>query len=154
MLHLTILAVGKVKEEYLRQGIAEYQKRLRAYIKAEIKEVADEPLGKELGRAKEIEGEAILKAVKDQSYLVAMDMTGRKVSSEDLAAWFGVREMEGKEVCLVIGGASGLSEKVLARAEEKLSFSLLTFPHQLFRLILMEQVYRAFKILRGEPYHY
>lgn len=154
MLHLTILAVGKVKEEYLRQGIAEYQKRLRAYTKLEIKEVADEPLGKDLGRAKEIEGEAILKAIKDQTYLVAMDMTGREVSSENLAVWFGAREMEGKEVCLVIGGASGLPEKVLTRAGEKISFSRLTFPHQLFRLILLEQIYRAFKILRGEPYHY
>lgn len=154
MLHVTLLTVGKIKESYLRQGFAEYQKRLRPYIKLEIKEVADEPLGKEPERAKEIEGERLLSAAKANSYLVVFDPGGKQISSEEFAGWFGDREREGREVTMLIGGASGLSEKVLVRADEKISISRMTFPHQLFRLILMEQVYRAFKILRREPYHY
>lgn len=153
MLHVTILAVGKVKEEYLREGIAEYEKRLRPYVRLKIIELPDEALRQNTEKAKEIEGEKILKEVKDGTYMVVLDPKGKQLSSEEFGEWFGAREMSGQEVVLVIGGASGLADKVKNRADEALSFSRLTFPHQLFRLILMEQVYRAYKILRREPYH-
>lgn len=150
---MTILAVGKVKEEYLREGIAEYEKRLRPYVRLKIIELPDEALRQNTEKAKEIEGEKILKEVKDGTYMVVLDPKGKQLSSEEFGEWFGAREMSGQEVVLVIGGASGLADKVKNRADEALSFSRLTFPHQLFRLILMEQVYRAYKILRREPYH-
>ncbi|HEY8345487.1 MAG TPA: 23S rRNA (pseudouridine(1915)-N(3))-methyltransferase RlmH [Bacillota bacterium] len=152
-MHVTILAVGKVKEEYLREGIAEYEKRLRPYVRLKIIELPDEALRQNTEKAKEIEGEKILKEVKDGTYMVVLDPKGKQLSSEEFGEWFGAREMSGQEVVLVIGGASGLADKVKNRADEALSFSRLTFPHQLFRLILMEQVYRAYKILRREPYH-
>jgi 23S rRNA (pseudouridine1915-N3)-methyltransferase len=153
VLHVTILAVGKVKEKYLREGLAEYEKRLSPYIKLEIKELPDEPLRQEMEKAKESEGERILKGVKDGAYLVVLDPKGKQLSSKEFGDWFGAREMSGQEVFFVIGGASGLAEKVKNRADAALSFSRLTFPHQLFRLILLEQIYRSYKILRGEPYH-
>ena len=153
MLHVTILAVGKVKEKYLREGIAEYEKRLSPYIKLKIKELPDEPLGQEMEKAKESEGEKLLKGVRDEAYLAVLDPKGKQLSSEELGDWFGAREMSRQEVIFAIGGASGLADKVKNRANVALSFSRLTFPHQLFRLILMEQIYRAYKILRGEPYH-
>jgi 23S rRNA (pseudouridine1915-N3)-methyltransferase len=153
MLHVTVLAVGKVKEKFLREGIAEYAKRLRSYVRLKIIELPDEALRQDQKKAKETEGEKILKEVKDGAYMVVLDPKGKQISSEELGQWFGAREMSGQEVVLVIGGASGLADKVKNRADEALSFSRLTFPHQLFRLILMEQMYRAYKILRGEPYH-
>ncbi len=154
MLHLKIAAVGKIKERYLREGIAEYQKRLRPYVRLVIEEVPDEPLGKEPHKAAEVEGNRLLEKIGPAAYVAALDRQGREFSSEELASWFAAREMEGREVVLTVGGASGLSPSVLARAEEKISFSRLTFPHQLFRLLLLEQIYRAYKILRGEPYHW
>lgn len=153
MLHLTILAVGKLKEDYLRKGIAEYQKRLTPYVKLKIVELPDSPLGREPDRAKTAEGKRIFAALKDNAYVLALDLRGKTFTSKDLARWLGEREMEGKEVMLVIGGTSGLVPEVLARANEVVSFSALTFPHQLFRLLLVEQLYRGFKILRGEKYH-
>lgn len=153
MLHVTVLAVGKVKEKFLREGIAEYEKRLRPYVRLKIIELPDEALGQNTENAKEIEGKKILKEVKDGAYMVVLDPKGKQISSEEFGQWFGAREMSGQEVVLAIGGASGLADKVKNRADEALSFSRLTFPHQLFRLILIEQVYRAYKILRGEPYH-
>lgn len=153
MLHLTILAVGKLKEDYLRKGIAEYQKRLTPYVKLKIVELPDSPLGREPDRAKTAEGKRIFAALKDNAYVLALDLRGKTFTSKDLARWLGEREMEGKEVMLVIGGTSGLVPEVLARANEVVSFSALTFPHQLFRLLLVEQLYRGFKILRSEKYH-
>ncbi|NLW55963.1 MAG: 23S rRNA (pseudouridine(1915)-N(3))-methyltransferase RlmH [Firmicutes bacterium] len=153
MLHLTILAVGKLKEDYLRKGVAEYQKRLTPFVKLKIVELPDSPLGKDLEIAKTAEGKKICAALKKNAYVCAFDPGGKTLTSEELAQWLGEREMEGKEVMLIIGGASGLAPEVLAQAHEVLSFSALTFPHQLFRLILVEQLYRGFKILRGEKYH-
>jgi 23S rRNA (pseudouridine1915-N3)-methyltransferase len=153
MLHLTVLAVGKIKEEYLRKGIVEYRKRLSPYVKLKILEVPDSPIGKTFFKAKEEEGKRILKSLKNNSFVGVLDPEGRTITSEEFAKWLGEREMGGKEVFLIIGGASGLAPDVLARADDVLSFSNLTFPHQLFRLILMEQIYRGFKILRGEKYH-
>lgn len=153
MLHLTILAVGKIKEEYLRKGISEYKKRLTPYVKLKIIEVPDSPLDKKFLKAKEEEGNRILKVLKEKAFVAVLDLEGRMITSEGFSEWLGEREMGGKEVFLVIGGASGLAPEVLARADDVLSFSNLTFPHQLFRLILIEQIYRGFKILRGEKYH-
>ena len=153
ILHLTILAVGKIKEDYLRKGIAEYQKRLTSYVKLKFLEIPDFPLGKDPFKAKIEEGKKILEAMRDNSFVAVLDPSGQKLSSEELAQWLGEREMAGKEVMLIIGGASGLIPEILARANDVFSFSDLTFPHQLFRLILMEQLYRGFKILRGEKYH-
>jgi 23S rRNA (pseudouridine1915-N3)-methyltransferase len=153
MLHLNIVTVGKVKEDYLRKGIAEYQKRLTAYARIKICEVSDFPLGRDFYRAQREEGKKIMGVIKPYSYVVTLDRKGQKLTSEELAHWLAVREREGKEVFLVIGGATGIAAEVTAQAHERLSFSDLTFPHQLFRLLLLEQLYRGFKILRGEPYH-
>lgn len=154
LLHLKVVAVGKIKERYLQEGIAEYRKRLRPYARLTIEEVPDEPLRDGGRKAKEIEGERILARAGAPAYLAALDRGGKVYSSEEFAAWLGEREMAGKEVVFVIGGTTGLSEQVLEKADACLSFSRLTFPHQLFRLFLLEQIYRAFKILRGEPYHW
>ncbi|NLY90544.1 MAG: 23S rRNA (pseudouridine(1915)-N(3))-methyltransferase RlmH [Firmicutes bacterium] len=153
MLHLNIVAVGRIKEDYLRKGIAEYQKRLQAYAKLQIIEVPDFPLGRDPAWAKLEEGKKIIATLKTPSFVTACDPQGRVITSEDLARWLAAREREGKTVYLVIGGAAGLDSEVIARADDRLSFSALTFPHQLFRLLLLEQIYRGFKILRGEPYH-
>ncbi len=154
LLHLKVVAVGKIKERYLQEGIAEYRKRLRPYARLTIEEVPDEPLRDGGKKARETEGERILARAGASAYLVALDRGGKVYSSEEFAAWLGEREMAGKEVVFVIGGTTGLSEQVLEKADTCLSFSRLTFPHQLFRLFLLEQIYRAFKILRGEPYHW
>jgi 23S rRNA (pseudouridine1915-N3)-methyltransferase len=154
MMQIRILAVGKVKEDYLQKGIAEYLKRLRPYARIEVEEVTDEPLDAGLKRAPEREGERLLKRIKDDEYLVVLDRQGRMFPSEELAQMTLDWEMTGKKVVFIIGGAAGLSSGVVQRADLKLSFSKLTFPHQLFRLILVEQIYRAFKIARGEPYHH
>lgn len=153
MLHLNIVAVGKIKEDYLRKGIAEYQKRLRAYTKLRVIEVPDFPLGRDLAWSKQEEGKKITAVLKTPSFVAVCDRQGRIITSEDLAQWLAAREREGKTVYIVIGGAAGLDPEVIARADDRLSFSALTFPHQLFRLLLLEQIYRGFKILRGEPYH-
>lgn len=154
LIHLRVVAVGKIKERYLQEGIAEYRKRLRPYTRMTIEEVPDEPLRGEGKKAREDEGNRILNRVGATAYLVALDRRGKAYSSEEFAAWLGDREMAGKEVVFAVGGTTGLSPRVLERADASLSFSRLTFPHQLFRLLLLEQIYRAFKILRGEPYHW
>ncbi|HHT48092.1 MAG TPA: 23S rRNA (pseudouridine(1915)-N(3))-methyltransferase RlmH [Firmicutes bacterium] len=152
-MHLKLIAVGKVKEDYLRKGIAEYQKRLRAYTKLEIIEVPDFPLGRDPAWTIQAEGKKISGVLKTSAYVAVCDRQGQVITSEEFAQWLATREREGKTVCFVIGGAAGLDPEVIARADDRLSFSALTFPHQLFRLLLLEQIYRGFKILRGEPYH-
>ena len=153
MLHLTIVAVGKIKEDYLRQGIAEYQKRLTAYVKLKIIEVPDSPLGRNPALAQKEEGKRINAVLKPRSFMAVCDPRGRKLTSEGFAKWLAARESGGKEVYMVIGGPTGIAPEVTVQADDRLSFSDLTFPHQLFRLLLLEQIYRGFKILRGEPYH-
>lgn len=153
MLHLNIVAVGKIKEDYLRKGIAEYKKRLNAYVKLRILEVPDFPLGRNPAWAKQEEGKKISGVLRADSFVAVLDPQGRKLTSEGFAQWLAARENGGKEVYVVIGGASGIAPEVTMQADDRLSFSDLTFPHQLFRLILLEQIYRGFKILRGEPYH-
>ncbi|TMW72036.1 23S rRNA (pseudouridine(1915)-N(3))-methyltransferase RlmH [Alteribacter natronophilus] len=158
-MNITVVTVGKLKEKYLKQGIAEYLKRLSAYAKVEVVEVPDEKApenmsGAEMTAVKEKEGERILAKISHDSHVIALAIDGRKWSSERLARELDQLATYGKsKVAFVIGGSVGLSDAVLQRADGKLSFSDMTFPHQLMRLILVEQIYRGFKINRGEPYH-
>jgi 23S rRNA (pseudouridine1915-N3)-methyltransferase len=158
-MNISVVSVGKVKEKYLRDGIDEYRKRLTRYCNIELIEVPDEKApenlsSKEEDMVKEKEGQAILKHIKDTSYVIALAINGKQLSSEDLADFISQRALSGdSSLVFVIGGSLGLSPEVLSRADYKLSFSKMTFPHQLMRMILLEQVYRGYRIIKGEPYH-
>lgn len=157
---ITIAAIGKIKEKYLTAGIQEFLKRLPPYCKLDIIELAEErmpdnPSPAEKTQALTREGERLLKAVRPGSYLIVLDVAGQAMSSEQLAAKFDSLALSGQsDITFIIGGAFGLSAEVVAAAMERLSFSKMTFTHQMIRLLLVEQVYRAFKISRGEPYHW
>jgi 23S rRNA (pseudouridine1915-N3)-methyltransferase len=157
--NISIITVGKLKEKYLRLGIEEYLKRLSAYAKVEVIEVADEKAPEELSESemiqvKQKEGERILAKLSTDTYVIALAIQGKMQSSEELARDLDKLATYGKsKIAFVIGGSLGLSDEVLKRSNEQLSFSRMTFPHQLMRLILVEQIYRAFRINRGEPYH-
>jgi 23S rRNA (pseudouridine1915-N3)-methyltransferase len=157
--NISIITVGKLKEKYLKQGIDEYLKRMSAYAKVEIIEVADEKAPEilsesEMLQVKEKEGERILAKLHPDTYIIALAIEGKQKSSEELADTLDKLATYGKsKIAFVIGGSLGLSQQVLQRSDEKLSFSKMTFPHQLMRLVLVEQIYRAFRINRGEPYH-
>ena len=158
-MHISIVTVGKLKEKYLKQGIEEYVKRLNSYAKIDLIEVADEKATEELSevemkQVKQKEGERILAKIHPDTYVIALAINGKLKSSEELAETLDKLATYGKsKVAFIIGGSLGLSNDVLKRADEQLSFSKMTFPHQLMKLILVEQVYRAFRINRGEPYH-
>ncbi|MFB6499232.1 MULTISPECIES: 23S rRNA (pseudouridine(1915)-N(3))-methyltransferase RlmH [Bacillus] len=158
-MNISIVAIGKLKEKYLKQGIDEYIKRLSAYAKVDIIELPDEKAPENLSDQdmkiiKDKEGERILSKISPDAHVIALAIEGKMKSSEELADNMDRLATYGKsKVTFVIGGSLGLSDAVLKRADEKLSFSRMTFPHQLMRLILLEQVYRAFRINRGEPYH-
>ena len=159
MLQIDLVCVGKIKESFYRDAIAEYIKRLSRYAKVEIREAEDEKTPdkaseKEEEQIKKREGERILKLIRDHSYVIALAIDGRAYDSPSLAAHLDQLAASGAgRLAFVIGGSLGLSKEVLSRADEKISFSALTFPHQLMRVILLEQIYRAHKILRREPYH-
>ncbi|OWZ83507.1 23S rRNA (pseudouridine(1915)-N(3))-methyltransferase RlmH [Natranaerobius trueperi] len=156
----TIIAVGKIKEKYLIQGIKEYQKRIIPYAKLEIKEVKDTPLPsklhtEEVNKVKREEEERIRTYISSKDYLIILDPNGNQLTSKDFAKKLDKLSLHGtSNITLVIGGTLGLSEKLKQEADLLLSFSKFTFPHQLMRLILVEQIYRALKINRNEPYHY
>ena len=158
-MRINIVCVGKIKEKYLKLGIDEFKKRLSKYCKLEIIELEDEKApenlsDKEMLMIKEKEGKKILSKIKDNSYVIALAIDGKNLSSEDLAETINKLGVRGiSNITFVIGGSLGLSDEVLSRADYKLSFSKMTFPHQLMRLILLEQVYRAYRINNGEPYH-
>ena len=158
-MRINIVCVGKIKEKYLKLGIDEFKKRLSKYCKLEIIELEDEKApenlsDKEILMIKEKEGKKILSKIKDNSYLIALAIDGKNLSSEELAETINKLGVRGvSNITFVIGGSLGLSDEVLSRADYKLSFSKMTFPHQLMRLILLEQVYRAYRINNGEPYH-
>ncbi|MBG9541472.1 50S rRNA methyltransferase [Cytobacillus firmus] len=158
-MNISIITVGKLKEKYLKQGIDEYLKRLSAYAKMDIIEVPDEKAPEELRetemmQVKQKEGERILAKIHPDAHVIALAIEGKMKSSEELADNLDKLATYGKsKIAFVIGGSLGLSQEVLQRADDKLSFSKMTFPHQLMKLILLEQVYRAFRINRGEPYH-
>jgi len=158
-MNITLITVGKLKEKYLKDAILEYSKRLSRYCKLDIIELQDEKTpenasSKEEALIKEKEGEKILGSIKDNVYVVALDLNGKMLSSEEFSDFIDDLGLKGSSnIAFVIGGSLGLSKEVLNRADYKLCFSKMTFPHQLFRVMLLEQIYRGFRISRGEPYH-
>lgn len=158
-MNITVICVGKLKEKYLKSAIDEYSKRLSRYCKLEVIELSDEKTPdnaseKEELIIKEKEGNNILKYIKDTMFVVALAIEGKMLTSEELADFIKEQGIRGNSsIAFVIGGSLGLSKDVLNRADYKLSFSKMTFPHQLMRVILLEQVYRGFRIINGEPYH-
>lgn len=156
---ITLIAVGKIKERYFEDAIKEYSKRLSRYCRLEIIQVADEKTPDGAGEAlenqiKEKEGRRILEQIREGSYVIALAVEGKQMDSLEFAARMERLAVEGKShLVLIIGGSLGLSKEVMKRADLALSFSTMTFPHQLMRVILLEQIYRSFRIRAGEPYH-
>ena len=157
---IRIVAVGKLKEKYLREGVAEYEKRLAPFASVELRETREEYMAENPSEAQRQqtlakEGERLLRLVPEKSFLIVLDVKGKLLSSEALAKELASRALQGQsDLTFLIGGAFGLSEVVRKRADLRLSFSPMTFTHQMVRLLLYEQVYRAFKIKRGEKYHW
>ncbi|WP_081658133.1 23S rRNA (pseudouridine(1915)-N(3))-methyltransferase RlmH [Pontibacillus halophilus] len=155
---ISIISVGKLKEKYLKQGIDEYTKRLGAYANINLVEVPDEKAPENLSEAdmeevKRKEGERILSKISHDDHVITLEIKGKMITSEQLAKDIDNLATYGKsKVTFVIGGSLGLSDEVMKRSDYALSFSKMTLPHQLMRLVLLEQVYRAFRIIRGEPY--
>ena len=158
-MEIRILSVGKIKEKYLNAGIAEYAKRLSRYCKLTFCQVADEKTPDRASDAfneqiKDTEGQRLLKHIREQDYVIALAIDGNMVDSVELSRKIGQLGVEGRSsIAFVIGGSLGLSDAVLQRADYRLSFSRMTFPHQLMQMILLEQIYRGFRILNNEPYH-
>ncbi|AIY06954.1 50S rRNA methyltransferase [Planococcus sp. PAMC 21323] len=158
-MNISIISVGKLKEKYLKSGIEEYTKRLGSYSKINEIEVADEKAPEQLSDAdmeivKKKEADRIMAKISADAYVIALAIDGKMKTSEQLAKDIESLMTYGRsKIVFVIGGSLGLHDDVLKRADEKLSFSKMTFPHQLMKLILVEQVYRAFRIMKGEPYH-
>ncbi len=156
---ITVLTVGKVKEKFYRQAIEEFQKRLSRYCKLEIIEVPDEKTPDHASETeerliKEKEGQRILKCIKEDAWVCALAIEGKMLDSVELSEKLEQMGIGGvSHMIFVIGGSLGLADEVLKRADFKLSFSKMTFPHQLMRVILLEQIYRAYRIMQGEPYH-
>ncbi len=156
---ITIVTVGKIKEKYLKDAIEEYSKRMSKYCKLEIVEVADEKTPDNASQTLENvirskEAERILKYVKEDSYVITLEIKGKQLSSEELAEKINKLGVQGvSHITFIIGGSIGLGEEVLQKSDFALSFSKMTFPHQLMRVILLEQVYRSYRIINGEPYH-
>ena len=158
-MRITLLTVGKIKERYLADAIREYEKRLGRYCRLSIVETPDEKTPEGAGEAlerkiKEKEGERLLARIREGEFVIALAIEGKMLSSEELAAKMERLGVDGiSHIVFVIGGSLGLSPDVLRRADFALSFSRMTFPHQLMRVILLEQIYRSFRINSGEPYH-
>ncbi len=156
---ITVLAVGKIKEKYFTDAVKEYSKRLGRYCKLEIIETADEKTPdsasdheNRLIRAKE--GERLNKYIKNDAYVIALAINGKQISSEQFADKVDKLGVQGvSHIIFIIGGSTGLDDNILKNADEELSFSIMTFPHQMMRVILLEQIYRAYRIIHGEPYH-
>ena len=158
-MNIAIVSVGKLKEKYLKMGIEEYVKRLGSYTKVDLIEVADEKAPEQLSEAdmeivKKKEGERILAKLNEGTYVIALAIDGKMKTSEEMANDIESLMTYGKsKIAFVIGGSLGLHDDVLKRADEKQSFGKMTLPHQLMKLVLVEQVYRSFRIIKGEPYH-
>ncbi|MGM9971822.1 MAG: 23S rRNA (pseudouridine(1915)-N(3))-methyltransferase RlmH [Anaeroplasmataceae bacterium] len=156
---ITIISVGKIKESYLLEGIKEYIKRLSKYTKIEEITLIDEPIKDNASAAmemeiKRIEGQRIINAIPDKAYVIALDLAGKMLTSEELAEKIiEIQNYNSSHIVFIIGGSLGLHLDVIERANFKLCFSKMTFPHKLMKLILLEQVYRAFKINNNETYH-
>lgn len=153
----TVIAVSKIKEKYILEGIKEFQKRLSAYTKVIIKEVDAQKIKPSLTleQIKDLEADKILNLISNNSYIIALDETGKQFTSVQLAKHIenNILNTGESDVTIIIGGANGLSDKIRTKANLSLSLSKLTFPHQLVRLFLVEQLYRAYKIINNEPYH-
>ena len=153
-MRLTVIAVGRLKERYWREAADEYLKRLGPYATVRVVEVDDRDSGRDEARALAEEGADVLRAIPEGAHVVALDIGGKQLSSEAFAGRLAALALEGRStIAFVIGGSVGLSAGVLARADEKLSLGAMTLPHNMARVVLLEQVYRAFRINRGEPYH-
>ncbi|MBQ3933440.1 MAG: 23S rRNA (pseudouridine(1915)-N(3))-methyltransferase RlmH [Lachnospiraceae bacterium] len=156
---ITVLCVGKIKEKFYRDAILEYSKRLSRFTKYEIIEVADEKTkenasDKEISIVKDLEGEKILNKLNEDSYIITLEINGKTPDSVGLAEKIKEITLNGySHITFIIGGSLGLSDSVISKSNYHLSFSNMTFPHQLMRVILSEQIYRAFKIINNEPYH-
>lgn len=156
---ITIVTVGKMKEKFMRDAIGEYSKRLSKYCKLEIIEVSDEKTSEqasdiECEKVRQKEGERILKYVKDDAYVITLEIQGKQLSSEELAQKIDALGITGtSHIIMIIGGSLGLSKEVMGKSNLALSFSKMTFPHQLMRVILLEQVYRSYRIINNQPYH-
>ena len=157
-MNITVICIGKLKEKYLKEAVSEYSKRLSRFVKLDIAELPDCKIPENASPAQERavldkEGEKILSRIKPDSYTVAMCIEGKQLSSTEFAGELNQISMVSGNITFIIGGSLGLSDEVIARADEKLSFSKMTFPHQLMRVILLEQLYRGFKIGANERYH-
>ena len=158
-MNITILCVGKIKENFYEDAVSEYLKRLSRYASVKIVEVKDEKTPedaspKEETLIKKAEGERLLQKLPEDAHVIALTIDGKSFSSPEMASAIENLQISGKShIAFIIGGSLGLSEEVVARANEKWSFSKLTFPHQLMRVILLEQLYRSFRIIKHEPYH-
>nr|WP_320025484.1 23S rRNA (pseudouridine(1915)-N(3))-methyltransferase RlmH [uncultured Acetobacterium sp.] len=158
-MNIRIIAVGKIKENYLTLAIQEYVKRLSAYCRLEIIEVKDEKIPETASEAQrkkavELEGRRILSYLKDDEIVTTLEIHGKQMNSPAFSKKIETYGIQGKsQITFVIGGSIGLSPEITSRSDWKLSFSEMTFPHQLFRVMLLEQIYRGFKIIRGETYH-
>lgn len=151
---ITLIAVGKLKERWWREAAEEYLKRLRPYADVNVVEVPDRDVTADEARAMAEEGAGVLKAIPKSSHVIVLDIEGKQLDSRGLSAELDRLALEGRSsVTFVIGGAAGLAQDVRKAADAKLSLGRMTLPHQLARVVLLEQVYRAFKISRGEPYH-
>lgn len=157
-MQIQILCVGKLKEKYWREAIAEYEKRMTRYAKVTITEVPDESAPENLSpqqclQVMDAEGKRLLEKIRPDAFVVVLDGRGKQTDSEGFAGEIETRLMDGRDLCFIIGGSLGLAEAVRRRADRLLSLGQMTFPHQMVRLMLLEQIYRGFRIIRGEPYH-
>ena len=157
MIHINIICVGKIKENYLKDAITEYSKRLSKYCKLNIIEVSDEQIPdsvnkKQSDNIKNIEGKKILSNIKN-SYVISLDLKGKQFSSEEFSKKIENISLNNSSISFIIGGSLGLSNKVISNSNELICFSKMTFPHQLIRVFLLEQLFRAFKIQNNETYH-
>ena len=156
---ITVIAAGKIKEKFYRDAVAEYEKRLGRYCKMDIIQVEDERTPDKAGAALEEmtrrkEAERILKHIREDAYVITLEILGKQATSEEFADKIEELGVQGKShIVFIIGGSIGLGEEVLKRSDHALSFSRMTFPHQLMRVILLEQIYRGFRIINGAPYH-
>ena len=156
---ITILTVGKIKEKYLKDAIAEYAKRLSRYCKLEIVEVADEKTIENASQVLETqirdkEAERLMKYIREDAYVITLEIKGKQLTSEELSEKINQLGIQGKShIIFVIGGSIGLGDELLKRSDYALSFSKMTFPNLLMRVFLLEQIYRSYRIINGEPYH-
>jgi len=158
MLSINIICIGKIKEQYLKDAINEYSKRLSRYCKLNIIELSDEKIPDKLNDSlsseiKSKECTNIINHIKKDSYIIALDLKGKQYTSEEFSTTLDDLSMQTSNVTFIIGGSLGLNEKVLSKCNQKVCFSKMTFPHQLIRVFLLEQIFRAFKISNGETYH-